>query len=49
MSRHFTGRGRPMRKATLEDVSMPWEVCEGSASGNDGRPFRLRVWVGESA
>lgn len=37
---HFTGKGRPMMKAD------GWEVCEGSASGNDGRPYRLRRWVG---
>jgi len=36
----FTGRGKPMRKVG------GWEVCEGSASGNDGRPFQRRVWVG---
>jgi len=36
----FTGRGKPMRK------SGGWETCEGSASGNDGRPFQRRVWVG---
>ncbi len=36
----FTGKGRPMVKADA------WEVCEGSTSGNDGRPFRLRRWVG---
>lgn len=38
----FTGQGRPMVKAD------GWETCEGSASGNDGRPYRLRRWVGES-
>ena len=36
----FTGRGRPMEKAD------GWERCEGSESGNDGRPYRLRRWVG---
>lgn len=36
----FTGEGRPMRK------SGQWEVCSGSTSGNDGRPFPLRWWVG---
>lgn len=40
---NFTGAGRPMVK------SDEWETCEGSTSGNDGRPFKLRVWVGESA
>lgn len=38
---HFTGRGKPMVKAPGE-----WEVCSGSTSGNDGRPFPLRRWVG---
>lgn len=42
---HFTGKGRPMVKATGDQA---WEVCEGSESGNDGRPYRLRRWVGES-
>lgn len=36
----FTGRGKPMVKAE------GWETCEGSSSGNDGRPYRLRRWVG---
>lgn len=36
----FTGKGRPMVKAG------GWETCEGSESGNDGRPYRLRRWVG---
>lgn len=36
----YTGRGKPMVK------SDEWEVCSGSKSGNDGRPFRLRRWVG---
>jgi hypothetical protein len=35
----FTGRGKPMVKADA------WEPCEGSASGNDGRPYRLRRWI----
>lgn len=35
----FTGKGRPMIKADR------WETCEGSTSGNDGRPYRLRTWV----
>lgn len=43
---HFTGREKPMRKATLDDTSMPWEICRGSQSGNDGRPYPLRIWVG---
>ena len=40
---HFTGKGRPMVRAE------GWEVCTGSTSGNDGRPFRLRRWVGEQS
>lgn len=36
----FTGKDRPMVKAE------GWETCEGSTSGNDGRPYRLRRWVG---
>lgn len=44
---HFTGRDRAMRKATTADVEHPWETCEGSKSGNNGRPYRLRVWVGQ--
>jgi hypothetical protein len=36
----YTGVGRPM-------ITVPgWEMCAGSASGNDGRPYRLRLWVG---
>lgn len=42
----FTGRDKPMVKARAADGSQLWEVCEGSASGNDGRPFPLRRWVG---
>lgn len=37
---HYTGRGKPMLK------SDQWEVCSGSQSGNDGRPFPLRRWLG---
>lgn len=36
----FTGKGKPMRKTSA------WEPCKGSSSGNDGRPFMLRRWVG---
>ena len=36
-----TGAGRPMRKV----IGM-WETCEGSGSGNDGRPQYVRRWVG---
>lgn len=42
----YTGKDRPMRKATTDDVDHPWEVREGSKTGNNGKPFRLRVWVG---
>lgn len=35
----FTGRGKPM-------VKDGWETCSGSTSGNDGRPFPLRRWIG---
>lgn len=41
----FTGKDRPMVKATPADGQV-WETCEGSTSGNDGRPYRLRRWVG---
>lgn len=40
---HFTGRGRPMVKTS------EWEVCAGSASGNNGRPYPLRRWIGATA
>lgn len=43
---HYTGKDRPMVKARHEDGSPMWEVCSGSTSGNDGRPFPLRRWVG---
>lgn len=36
----FTGPGRPMIKAP------GWEQCAGSRSGNDGRPYPVRLWVG---
>lgn len=36
----FTGKDRPMVKTGQ------WETCEGSTSGNDGRPFVVRRWVG---
>lgn len=42
----FTGKGRPMRKATTDDIPDPWEIREGSKSENNGKPMRLRVWVG---
>lgn len=36
---HHTGPGKSMQRDG-------WEVCQGSASGNDGRPYPRRVWVG---
>lgn len=42
----FTGRGRPMVKATDADRRVMWETCEGSPSGNNGRPYVLRRWLG---
>jgi hypothetical protein len=35
----FTGTGKPMVKTG------GWEICEGSTSGNDGRPYPVRRWV----
>ena len=43
---HFTGKGKPMRRATTEDHPHPWEERKGSRSGNDGKPMRLRFWEG---
>lgn len=43
---HFTGAGRPMEKAYHPNGDPIWEICEGSPSHNDGRPFQLRRWVG---
>lgn len=40
---HYTGPGKPMVKADA------WETCAGSTSGNDGRPFRLRRWIGATS
>lgn len=37
----FTGLSKPMQ------VTDEWEICAGSSSGNNGRPFRIRRWVGE--
>lgn len=45
---HYTGKGRPMRKADARDERQ-WEIREGSRSGNNGKPVRLRVWVGAAA
>jgi len=39
----FTGPGRPMVRLRGQ-----WETCEGSPSGNDGRPYPVRRWVGRS-
>lgn len=36
----FTGKGKPMAKTG------GWITCKGSTSGNDGRPFAERRWVG---
>ena len=44
---HFTGRGKPMEKARLADGSVMWQTCKGSKSGNNGRPYPLRRWVGD--
>ena len=38
-----TGRGKAMVKAEGDDA---WEICKGSPSGNDGKPYRKRKWVG---
>lgn len=38
---HYTGPDKPMVKVDGE-----WEVCEGSESRNDGRPFVVRRWRG---
>lgn len=35
-----TGLGKPMVKTGA------WETCSGSTSGNDGRPYPVRRWVG---
>jgi len=37
----FTGPGRPMQK-----IKGDWDVCKGSKSHNDGRPFPKRRWTG---
>ena len=42
---HFTGRDKPMRKATEDDAADPWEIRRGSTSGNNGKPMPLRRWV----
>lgn len=52
---HFTGLGKPMAKATttvrnpatgVVEEQQLWEVCEGSQSGNNGRPYPVRRWLG---
>lgn len=48
----FTGKGRPMRRAynaTPTGAEALWEICDGSRTGNDGRPYQLRRWVGDAA
>lgn len=40
----FTGPGKPMVK-----IPGGWDTCEGSQSGNDGRPYPKRRWVGDTA
>lgn len=35
-----TGKGKPMVKTG------DWQICQGSGSGNDGRPQPVRRWVG---
>lgn len=46
---HHTGRGRAMVKARRPNGDYLWETCEGSTSGNNGRPFPLRRWVGPTS
>lgn len=46
---HYTGKDRPMRKATERDIESPWEIRTGSKTGNNGKPFKLRVWMGRAA
>ena len=46
---HYTGRGKPMVKAFDAAGDAMWETCKGSGSGNDGRPFPLRMWQGTSS
>lgn len=36
----FTGPGRPM-------VRDGWETCEGSTTGNNGKPYPRRRWIGD--
>lgn len=40
MWRRASGKDGPLQ------VTDDWEICTGSTSGNDGRPQRLRRWVG---
>jgi len=42
----YTGPGKPMRKIEDGDPDA-WSVCEGSESGNNGKPYRQRRWTGE--
>lgn len=38
----FTGKGKPMRRLPGQ-----FEECTGSTTGNNGRLYPLRKWVGE--
>lgn len=38
---HYTGRDKPMTKIPGE-----WEIRKGSTSGNNGKPFVVRRWIG---
>lgn len=40
--KEHTGPGQAMR-------CRGWEIRSGSATGNDGKPFRIREWVGVHA
>lgn len=42
----FTGRGKPMEKARHIDGEQMWETCQGSRTGNNGRPYAIRRWLG---
>lgn len=42
----FTGAGKPMRRANETDGVPLWEIRHGSTSGNNGKPFVTRRWVG---
>lgn len=43
----FTSTKRGPMVRTVDDAGAPvWEMCAGSHTGNDGRPFPIRTWVG---